>query len=224
MVGTVQPFGPNGEPSAIRKQPVSEPLELGALGLAGDEQAWHTHGGTDKAMLHHAAEHYELWARIFPERTLRPGCFGENLFTRGMTEESVCVGDRYRIGRTVMVEVSQPRQPCWKLSHNAGEREISRLMQEHAASGWYYRVIAPGAIRAGDEIELTERVAPEWPLARLVNSFYGTPLDEAFLREALKLDILGEEWRSVMRERLATGAVEDWDDRLYGPLAPRRKV
>jgi MOSC domain-containing protein YiiM len=218
MVGSVQPFGPNGEPSAIRKQPVDGPVELGHEGLAGDAQAWRTHGGPDKAMLHHAAEHYELWARLFPQRTLAPGCFGENIYARGMTEESVCLGDRYRIGDDVIVEVSQPRQPCWKLGYNAKEYEIPRLMQDHAVSGWYYRVLTPGTIRAGATIELAERRAPDWPLARLVRGFYETPLDTDFLKTAAQSDLLSEEWRTVIGERLSTGAVEDWLVRLYGPL------
>lgn len=218
MVGTVQPFGPNGEPSAIRKQPVDGPVMLGPAGLAGDEQAYHTHGGVDKALLHHAAEHYEMWAEHFPNLGLTRGCFGENIFTRGMTEKTVCLGDRYRIGDDVVVEVSQPRQPCWKLGYNAQQREIPPLMQERAVTGWYYRVLTPGAIHAGATMELIERTTPEWTLARLITAFYGTPLDAAFLEETVRLDVLRGEWRVVVENRLSTGVVEDWDERMYGDL------
>ena len=98
MVGRVQQFGPNGEPSAIRKQPIDGPVALGPSGLAGDEQAYFTHGGPDKALLQYAGEHYQMWAELFPKFILDRGGFGENLFTHGMTEETVCLADRYRIG------------------------------------------------------------------------------------------------------------------------------
>ena len=218
MVGRTQPFGPNGEPSAIRKRPVHEPVALGETGLAGDEQAWHTHGGADKALLHHAAEHYQLWAELYPRLKLERGCFGENIFTHGMTEESVCLRDRYRIGNVVVVEVSQPRQPCWKLGYNAKEREIPGLMQQYAVSGWYYRVLTPGTICAGETMELIERPSPDWTLARLVRGFYRTPLDSAFLGEAAQSDILSAEWRTAIELRVSTGVVEDWNGRLYGEL------
>ena len=218
MVGRVQPFGPNGEPSAIRKQPVDGPVALGPSGLADDEQAYHTHGGTDKALLHYAGEHCQMWADLFPKFTFGRGGFGENIATHGMTEETVCLADRYRIGEEVIVEVSQPRQPCWKLGYNARERKIPLLMQERAATGWYYRVLTPGAIRAGETIELIERTRPDWTLARLITAFYGTPLDATFLHAAAQSDVLSREWRTAIEQRLSTGAVEDWDGRLYGDV------
>ena len=117
-----------------------------------------------------------------------------------------------------MVEVSQPRQPGWKLGYNARERKIPLLMQERAASGWYYRVLTPGAIHAGDTIELIERTTPDWTLARLISGFYGTPLDATFLQAAAQSGVLSKEWRTAVEQRLSTGVVEDWDERLYGDM------
>jgi len=224
MTGGPKPFGPNGEMSAIGKTPVDGPTMLGAAGLEGDQHTDPNHGGVEKALLHYAAECYEMWARRFPGFALSAGGFGENIVTRGMTEENVCVGDRYRIGGEVLVEVSQPRQPCWKLSYNAldpdtGEfPDIAAAMQAEAAPGWYYRVLTPGPIEQGMAMELTERPSPEWTLARLIRGFYATPLDESFLREAIDVDRLGAEWRTAMERRLERGAVERWEGRLYGPL------
>lgn len=214
--GRTQPFGPNGEPSAIRKTPVEGPVEIGPLGLTGDQQAYHRHGGPNKAVLHYAAEHYAAWSELYLAFALRPGGFGENISTHGMTEADVCLGDRYRLGDTVMLEVSQPRQPCWKLGWNAGERELPALMQERAAIGWYYRVLVPGTVQPGDTLVLEERPHPDWPLARLIGGFYGTPLDSAFLNALAALPALSDEFRDTIAERLRTGRVEDWSRRLYG--------
>ena len=224
MTGGPKPFGPNGEKSAIRKTQVTGPTMLSSAGVEGDEHTDPNHGGAEKALLHYALEGYELWARRFPGFALGAGGFGENIVTRGMTEENVCVGDRYRVGDAVVVEVTQPRQPCWKLSYNAldpatGEfPDVAAAMQEEAAPGWYYRVLKPGPIERGMPMELTERPSPEWTLARLIRGFYGTPLDDSFLREAITVDRLGTEWRTAMERRIERGAVERWEGRLYGPL------
>ncbi len=224
MTGGPKPFGPNGEQSAIRKTPVAGPAMLSAPGLEGDQHTDPNHGGVEKALLHYAAEGYQMWARRFPGFSLSAGGFGENIVTHGMTEENVCVGDRYLIGGDVLVEVTQPRQPCWKLSYNAldpntGEYpDIAAAMQEEGAPGWYYRVLTPGTIEQGMPIELTERPSPGWTLSRLIRSFYGTPLDESFLRQAIEINRLGTEWRTAMERRLERGAVERWEGRLYGPL------
>ena len=219
LAGRVKPFGPNGEPSAIRKTPSAGPVMLAPLGLEGDEHAYHGHGGPDKALLQYATEHYRMWKELLPGFDLAGGGFGENVPTSGLTEATVCVGDRYRIGRRAIVELSQPRQPCWKLGYNAGQREIPRLMQEHAAPGWYYRVIEPGPIAPGDRMELLERPLPDWTIERVIRGFYGSPMDEAFLESLVDLHALGAEWRTAAKQRSESGEVEDWQNRLYGPLA-----
>lgn len=221
LVGRARPFGPNGEPSAVRKRPVSGLVAVGPEGIEGDEQAYHGHGGLEKAVLHYAAEHYDTWRRRFDSFSLEPGGLGENITTHGMTEENVCLGDRYRLGESVLLEVSQPRQPCWKLGHSAGIREIPRLIQDTGTTGWFYRVVVPGDIEARTDIELVARPYPEWPLSRLLEGFYLTPQSEEFLREALTVESLGREWRSAMESRLENGKVESWEGRLYGPFLKR---
>jgi len=220
----------DGEMSAIWKQAVSGPVLLGELGLEGDGQAYRTHGGPEKALLHYAADHYRMWAQRFPAAAHAAGLdapadkrpelpattlFGENIITLGMTEETVCLGDRYLIGKTVVVEVTQPRQPCWKLGVTAGAAEVPRLMQETAATGWYCRVLTPGAVAAGDRIRLESRPLPDCQLSRMILGFYGTPDDRGFLEELSRLPQLSTEWRLLVERRLSTGSVEDWNGRLY---------
>ncbi|MDA3951123.1 MAG: MOSC domain-containing protein [Spirochaeta sp.] len=223
MVGRRAPLTPDGEESAIRKAPVDGPVAATAAGLAGDEHASHGHGGPDKVILHCAAEHYDTYRRHYagfladlagPRRG-----FGENVTTRGMTEEDVCLGDRYRIGTEadgVVGEVTGFRQPCWKLGYNSGVKEIPKVMQDEGSAGWYYRVIAPGRIAAGDVFTLLERPYPQWTIGRLTRAFYGTPLDREFLHEVRAIPVLGEELQRVIDARLETGRVEPWESRLYG--------
>ena len=222
MVGRRAPLTDDGEESAIRKAPVDGPVAATAAGLAGDEHVYHGHGGPDKVIFHYAAEHYDTYRRRYAGFVAdlagpRRG-FGENVTTRGMTEEDVCLGDRYRIGTQsdgVVGEVTGFRQPCWKLGYNSGVREIPKVMQDEGTPGWYYRVIEPGTISAGDEITLLERPYPQWTIGRLTRAFYGTPLDRDFLEEVRAIAELGTGLQRVIDARLETGAVEPWESRLY---------
>jgi MOSC domain-containing protein YiiM len=218
-----------GEQSAIWKEQVTGAIQLGELGLEGDEHAYHGHGGPEKALLHYAGEHYRMWAERFPAVRQSAGIptsteqprspmrtlFGENIHTFGMTEGTVCLGDRYRIGEQVVVEVTQPRQPCWKLGFSAGAPQIPALMQETAATGWYYRVVAPGPVSVGNAIVLQSRPLPSWTLSRMILGLYGTPMDREFLEELSGLSQLSAEWRTLVEARLSSGKVEDWNGRLY---------
>jgi len=117
QVGRIAPLGPESVPSAFVKLPVTGPVHAATLGLAGDEQADLTvHGGPDKAVYLYPSEHYPLWLRDVPRhaQTLMAGAFGENITTSGLEEATVAIGDVFRIG-TAEVQVTQPRQPCFKL-------------------------------------------------------------------------------------------------------------
>src|SRR3546814_13835997 len=115
-------FGAKGEPSAIAKDCVRGPRAVGALGIAGDEQADLTvHGGPDKAIHHYPRDHYPFWAETLGGHPLlaAPGAFGENISTRGLIESTACLGDRYRLG-SALIEIRQGRQPCWKRGATSG--------------------------------------------------------------------------------------------------------
>lgn len=220
LVGRCVPFGPNGEPSGIDKRCVTGTVPLGALGLAGDEQGdRHHHGGPDKALHHYAAEHYAVWRSELPdvaEAHWRPGAFGENLSTVGLTEHDVCVGDLLRLGKA-LIQVSQARQPCWRLNVRFGRPDMSRLVQASARTGWYYRVLENGEIAAGMAMQLIERPHPEWTLARLLHHLYADPLEPQALEAIARLDVLPQSWRQLAERRLQTGRVEDGSARLDTP-------
>ncbi|MEQ8205240.1 MAG: MOSC domain-containing protein [Woeseia sp.] len=205
LTGKTAPFGPKGELSAYRKKTVAEVLQVGSLGIVGDEQADpRYHGGPDKAILQYASEHYAIWQREQPHliaELSQAGAFGENISSTGLDETTVCIGDRYRLG-TAVVEVSQARQPCWKLGHRFGDPGMVEAVVLCARSGWYYRVLEPGAVAAGDEIEFLERPYPQWPTAKVFELLIGGGRDKPALRSLSKLDVLSGNWRERARRKL----------------------
>jgi MOSC domain-containing protein YiiM len=218
LVGRAVDYTRPGSRSAIAKNPVAGPVQVGSEGLAGDEQGdRRVHGGADKAIHHYPREHYPVWAgEIGPHPLLaQAGAFGENISTHGVTERDLCLGDRLRLGSAV-VEVSQGRQPCWKLSDRFGVADMARRVQDSGRSGWYYRVLEQGEVAAGDELVLLERAHPQWPLVRVTELLYRRTLDPVELRGVLELPLVPS-WRSLFERRLAQGTTESWASRLEGP-------
>ena len=188
------------EASAIAKTPVDGALRVGLLGIDGDEQADLTvHGGVDKAIHHYPHDHYDWWADELGRHDLlnTPGAFGENISTDGLTESEACIGDRYRLG-SALVEISQGRQPCWKLGHRFGITTVPATVVATRRSGWYYRVIEEGTVAAGDTLDLVERPLPEWSVARAFHLLIGGAgkREPEALRALANMDALATTWRA----------------------------
>lgn len=218
LTGTVRPLGDSGRDSGIDKHPVSAPLWLGAEGLRGDEQADRRfHGGPEKALHHYARDHYPGWLAELGERAVlaAPGAFGENISTSGLTEADVCVGDVFRAG-TALIQISQARQPCWKLDHRFGQRGMAARVQASGRTGWYYRVLQEGWLCAGDTLALCERPHPQWSLARVQDVLNRRVLDADVLHALAALPELSPNWRALFEKRAQAGQVEDWTRRLEG--------
>lgn len=195
-------------------------VTIGPLGLSGDEQGdRRVHGGPDKALHHYDSGHYPGWRAELGDLPLlhSPGAFGENISTRGLDEANVCLGDRFRLGNA-LVEVSQGRQPCWKLNDRFGVPDMARRVQSTGRTGWYYRVLEPGTARTGDSLVLCERPWPDWPLRRLALLLYDRRLDRRALEPALALPLVPS-WRKLIERRLELRKVEDWSARIEGPGA-----
>lgn len=206
LLGKVRPFRGDDEPSAIGKLPVAHPVAVDPMGLAGDEQADRTvHGGIDKAIHHYPADHYPWWREYLGDVPLldAPGAFGENISTAGLDEQNVFLGDRFRLG-TALVEVTQARQPCWKLDHRFETKGVMAQVVKTRRTGWYYRVLEPGQVQAGDALELVERPWPDWPLASLFALLIGGEAKDrpADLRALRDVPVLAETWK-IRRAKLA---------------------
>lgn len=120
---------------------------LTELGLTGDEQAeTKIHGGPDRALCHYPREHYQHWRQEFPEQAERfvAPAFGENLY-QGLTEENVFIGDIFQWG-DALIQVTQPRSPCFKLNFHFGISDMASQMQDAGKTGWLCSVIARGGV------------------------------------------------------------------------------
>ncbi|PTP01141.1 MOSC domain-containing protein [Vibrio splendidus] len=219
LVGKTVAFS-HGANSAINKQVSPERQHATELGFTNDEQGDpRFHGGIQKALHIYPSEHYPVWQEELGDKIIfqSAGAFGENLSSSGITEHSICLKDKIRIGSTLL-EVSQGRMPCWKLNVRFDQNDMARRLQDTLRSGWYFRVLEEGDIGAGDEIILCERPYPEWPLTRIMGAVFTGCLDKQELKELAELPLV-ESWGALIERRLETGKVEDWEMRLVGPTA-----
>ena len=198
--GKVAPLGGGNKPSAFVKAPVTGPVAVGLLGLDGDEQAdKRLHGGPDKAVYAYDVDSYVAWSAAFPALRFGPGSMGENLALTGFDETTVGIGDRHRIG-DVLLEVSQPRQPCWKPAAVFGEPLLVRAIFSSGRCGWYYRVLETGLIEAGDEAMLVERQTTDWTIKRLAEFTVARRRQPAAVDEVIALPQLAEGLRDRARK------------------------
>lgn len=187
--------------SAFFKAPISGPVFVGRTNITGDAQAdRENHGGIDKAVLAYAASHYDLWRAERTNISWCHGGFGENLTIAGQTEEDVCIGDVWSLGETLF-QVSQPRQPCWKLTRRWRITELTALVIANGRTGWYLRVLREGLIDAGRELTLVERPQPHWSVARANEVMHHRKSDRALADELSSLPELSLAWQTSLRKR-----------------------
>lgn len=188
--------------SGIDKKPVAGDVLVRRLGIEGDEQAdLSVHGGPDKAVYAYPSEHWQWW-RNEKGLVCGPATFGENLTLSGADEETVAIGDRFRWG-DALLEVSQPRAPCFKLAMHTKRPDLPREMTRSARCGWYMRVLEEGNAPTRDAM-----------LARISDS-NGPSVRDAFLalfdnKTSMQLRVslmntpsLAESWRCAIARRIA---------------------
>ncbi len=187
--------------TGIFKEPVEGPVLVAPLNLAGDRQADLTvHGGLNKAVYGYPAEHYEYWRKELPEVAFSWGRFGENLTTEGLLENTLCVGDRLRVGSALLM-VTQPRMPCYKLALRFGRDDMIQRFLASGRSGFYFSVIEPGELRAGSEIEIISRENYQVAVTDIVKLYLGQTDDSELLQRALNLAALPINWKDALRAR-----------------------
>jgi MOSC domain-containing protein YiiM len=206
QVGRPQYFTPKGDgskpwSSAIIKQVMTGPVFVSFHGLEGDEQSDRIHhGGPDKAVLAYAMAHYPFWTARYPAFAFTAGAFGENLTVSGIDEAACCVGDVFAIG-SCLLEVSQPRQPCWKLSRRWGLPRLAHEVQDQRRTGWYMRVLREGFVEAGDTVKLNERPNPDFSVACALDVMYANPRSPSDDGRLATLPQLSESWRKTLESR-----------------------
>lgn len=171
--------------TGIFKTPVPGPIYLGREIVSDDLIADRkVHGGLDKACYLFSAEYYPYWQGLYPQLDWHWGMFGENLTVEGLDEGQIRIGDIYQMG-SALVQVSQPREPCYKLGIRFGSQEILEQFIEHASPGAYVRIIKEGEVKAGDAIKLAQRSSNTLSVRDFFNLLYSKEKDQQILELAL---------------------------------------
>lgn len=193
-------LGKNSWLTGFFKEPVEGMIWLGKSNLSGDGQAdLKHHGGPDKAVLGYSADHYTAWHNEIANIKLPYGAFGENFTVRGLTEKSICIGDVYAIGNS-RLQVSQPRQPCWKISSRWKIPDLAERVKLTGRTGWYFRVIHEGFVERGLPLILLDRPFPQWTVAYANKIMYHRYEDRDTASELASCHLLSTNWRATLSD------------------------
>jgi MOSC domain-containing protein YiiM len=175
--------------TGIFKLPVTGKVKVRRLNLNGDEQADLTvHGGPDKAVYAYPIEQYAYWKKELPNRELEWGSFGENLTVSGFTEDSVCIGDKLKIG-TALFAVTQPRIPCYKLGIRLGDPSMIKRFYKSGKWGFYLSVLEEGEIETGDQISHQSSDGNGIRLSDVSHCFLDPTVDAALFARVLQSNL-----------------------------------
>jgi len=195
------------------KRHVNGRVWLGYQGLRGDQQADRRyHGGADNAVCVYAVEHYPTWREALKLPEMTHGAFGENFTVKGLLEDEVCIGDVYQIGEA-RVQVSQPRQPCWKLARRWRIKDLTAQVEQNGKTGFYFRVLQHGWVEAGDHVELLERLFPELTIAHANDVMHHRKEDFAVARELAACSLLSASWKDSLWLRAENQRAADSSER-----------
>ncbi|NMO94519.1 MOSC domain-containing protein [Paenibacillus lemnae] len=187
--------------TGIYKQPVKGPLYLSKEQFEGDGQADLVHhGGPDKAVCVYPFEHYSYWESELG-KVMDPASFGENFTVTGMLEDEVCIGDTFRVGEAV-VQVSQPRYPCFKLSQKHGVADLPARVLSTGCSGFYFRVLEEGYVSSGDDVVQLETHPDRVTVREVLAELADRTGREAVIRRLAGVDALAEGIREQLLRRL----------------------
>lgn len=188
--------------TGIDKSAVAGAVRLARLNLAGDGQGdLKNHGGEYQAVYCYPQEHYGYWATALARDDFAYGQFGENFTTQGLLESEVCVGDSFRVGEAV-IQVTQPRVPCYKLANKLGIPGFDKTFLRANRSGFYVRVLEEGLVEAGDSIALVSKDPIGMTVAEVKAALY---LDKtrAAAERARRIEALSPGWKRSFEKLLA---------------------
>lgn len=189
--------------TGIFKTPVQGRVMLRELNLDGDGQADLTvHGGVHQAVYVYPFEYYDYWKHKLGRQDLAYGQFGENFTVAEMLEDQIHIGDVFRVGSAV-VQVTQPRVPCYKLAIRMNLPQFPKLFMASGRTGFYLRVLQEGEVGAGDTIERIEIDPGKMTVQEIFNLAFRDHHDREALKKALRVRGLSPGWHSMFAERLA---------------------
>ena len=187
--------------TASYKNPVSGKVEVTKNGIVGDFVADTVHhGGVDKAVFANSFLNYKAWQAFLTVESLPFGALAENLTFNRIDEGDVCIGDVHKIGSVIM-EVSQPRKPCWKISRRWGNKNFTKEIFNTGKTGWYYRVLQEGVFQKGDAVEHISRPDISVTIQEANDAFKAPDTHKQTVEKLLSLDFLAEAWSSGLKKR-----------------------
>ena len=171
--------------TGIYKYAVDSPIFLGKEDVVNDHVIDRRyHGGSDKACYLYSADHYSFWKSKYPNQDWQWGMFGENLTVMGLDESELRIGDQLQIGDAI-VQVSQPRQPCFKLGVRFGNQDVVSDFWELPYPGVYVRVLSEGSVKTGDEITLLNRNNDSLSVSQIFSIFRKNRENKDLIHQAI---------------------------------------
>ncbi|EAJ5693622.1 MOSC domain-containing protein [Campylobacter fetus] len=187
--------------TGMLKEPVCEEIYCDKLGFKGDEiKDTKHHGGLEKAVFANSLQNYVIWSKYL-EKDMQKGFMGENLCIDGMHESNVCIGDIHKIG-TLVLQVSQPRKPCFKLSGVWDNKSFTKYIFETGLTGWYYRVLETGSCKAGDEVIIVQADKVKMSVFELNMLFYSPKDNLNLVSKFEKVTTITSGWDIAIKQRL----------------------
>ena len=222
FVGRPQSFPSEGDStpwtSAIVKQRVDGPVYVRTTNIDGDLHAELVHhGGTEQAFVRMLLQNYACWLPEFPSTDCQAGCFGETLLCK--CRESVSAST---IKRFAVFSVSQPRQPCWKLSRHWKLPKLAVRVQQTRRTGWYFRVLNEGLLESGQVMKLIDRTYPRWTIAAANDVMFAKPRNSENDQKLAACPLLSSSWRETLRTRARSSEhkINENEQRRLGNLDP----
>ena len=188
--------------TSIYKKPVSKRVRVTSQGIEGDRQAdLSVHGGFDKAVYGYSFEHYKTWGERLQREFTEFGLVGENLTISSFDESEINIGDRFQINDCIL-QVSQPRIPCYKVGIKMNSRDFPKMFSQSGLLGSYFRVVQEGSIEEGDEIEKIHSEENSMSIKDISTILFVDLKNIELMKKALDIKSLTEEIKEKFRERL----------------------
>ncbi|MBT3280423.1 MAG: MOSC domain-containing protein [Campylobacteraceae bacterium] len=184
------------------KDKTNDILEVKFDGIIGNEVSdLKHHGGIDKAIFANALDNYPKWAQYLGKDNLEYGALAENLTLSNLNEDNVCIGDIHKIG-TVILEVSQPREPCWKIGQKFKHKEFTKYIYDTGETGWYYRVIEEGNFQVNNDVQLVKKASESFTI-REANYILRNPFEnKEETNKLINIEVLGKPFRNSLNRKL----------------------
>ena len=188
--------------TGIYKTPTTQPIYLGKEDVKGDTVSdRQVHGGEYKACYIFSAEQYPYWQNLYPDLDWDFGMLGENLTVSGLNEKHISIGDIYKVGKA-LVQVTQPREPCYKFGVKFGTQTVLKQFIEHGYPGTYLRVLKEGYVAKGDEFILVEIAQKSLTVHQFFSLLYSKTIDQALLKLAINNEALPQSKRDKLKALL----------------------